>query len=92
MAHENDRSRTDPFAGQSPNVARDYGRAPSNPSASEVANQSGVLDGHPARYRLAFVAMEVLGLPAVVRVGSVEITQQAGPIWTQPGSTDVVVG
>jgi hypothetical protein len=27
--------------------------------------------------------MEVPGLPAVVKIGSVEITQQAGPIWTQ---------
>jgi hypothetical protein len=83
MASEDDQSRTDPFAGRPPIVARDYGRAPSNPSASELADQSGVLDGHPARYRLAFVAMEVPGLPAVVRVGSVEITQQTGPIWTQ---------
>jgi hypothetical protein len=83
MANEDDRGRTDPFAGQPPNVAREYGRAPSNPSASELAYQSGVLEGHPARYRLAFVAMEVPGLPSVVRVGPVEITQQAGPIWTQ---------
>jgi hypothetical protein len=41
------------------------------------------LDGQQAQYRLAFVAMEVPGLPALVRIGPVEITQQPGPIWTQ---------
>jgi hypothetical protein len=83
MASGDNRSRTDPFAGQSPNVARDYGRAPSDQSASGPADRLRALDGRQARYRLAFVAMEVPGLPAVVQIGPVEITQQAGPIWTQ---------
>jgi hypothetical protein len=83
MAGEDDRSRTDPFAGQLPNIARDFGRAPSDQSASNPADRLRALDGRQARYRLAFVAMEVPGLPAVVHIGPVEITQQAGPIWTQ---------
>jgi hypothetical protein len=85
MAGEQDRSRTDPFAGQSPNTARDYGRAPSDLSTAPPPPPDRVrpLDGQQARYRLAFVAMEVPGLPAVVRIGPVEITQHAGPIWTQ---------
>jgi hypothetical protein len=33
MAGEQDRSRTDPFAGQPPNTARDYSRAPSDLSS-----------------------------------------------------------
>jgi hypothetical protein len=83
MAGEQDRSRTDPFAGQPPNTARDYGRAPSDLSTAPPVDRVRPLDGQQARYRLAFVAMEVPGLPAVVKIGPVEITQQAGPIWTQ---------
>lgn len=83
MAGEHNRSRTDPFAGQSPDTARDYGRAPSDLSTAPPADRVRPLDGQQARYRLAFVAMEVPGLPAVVKIGPVEITQQAGPIWTQ---------
>jgi hypothetical protein len=74
---------TDPFAGQPPNAARDYSRAPSDLSTAAPADRARALDGQQARYRLAFVAMEVPGLPAVVKIGPVEITQQAGPIWTQ---------
>jgi hypothetical protein len=83
MAGEHDRSRTDPFAGQPPNTARDYSRAPSDLSTTAQADRVRPLDGQQARYRLAFVAMEVPGLPPVVKMGPVEITQQAGPIWTQ---------
>jgi hypothetical protein len=83
MAGEHDRSRTDPFAGQPPDTARDYSRAPSDLSTAAPADRVQALDGQQARYRLAFVAMEVPGLPAVVKIGPVEITQQAGPIWTQ---------
>jgi hypothetical protein len=83
MAGEQDRSRTDPFAGQPPDTARDYGRAPSDLSTAAQAERVRPLDGQQARYRLAFVAMEVPGLPPVVKIGPVEITQQAGPIWTQ---------
>jgi hypothetical protein len=83
MTGEHDRSRSDPFAGQPPDTARDYSRAPSDLSTAPQADRVRPLDGQQARYRLAFVAMEVPGLPAVVKIGPVEITQQAGPIWTQ---------
>jgi hypothetical protein len=83
MAGEYDRSRTDPFTGQPPDTARDYSRAPSDLSTAAQADRVRPLDGQQARYRLAFVAMEVPGLPPVVKIGPVEITQQAGPIWTQ---------
>src|SRR4029453_9669324 len=77
------RSRTDPFAGQSPDTARDYGRAPSDLSTEAPTSRTRALDGQQAGYRLSFVAMEVPDLPAVVKIGPVEVTQQAGPIWTQ---------
>ena len=83
MAGEQDHSRTDPFAEQPPNTARDYSRAPSDLSTAASADRARALDGQQVRYRLAFVAMEVPGLPAVVKIDPVEITQQAGPIWTQ---------
>jgi len=65
VAGEHDRSRADPFAGQSPDTARDYGRAPSDLSTAPPADRVRPLDGQQARYRLAIVAMEVPGLPTV---------------------------
>jgi hypothetical protein len=59
MAGEQDRSRTDPFAGQPPDTARDYSRAPSDLSTAPPADRARPLDGQQAWYRLAFVAMEI---------------------------------
>jgi hypothetical protein len=45
MAGEHDRSRTDPFAGQPPNTARDYSRAPGDLSTAAQADRVRPLDG-----------------------------------------------